>query len=198
MVVNSNGAYASTPIVGQDRLYYRNTFQYCCGAAAPMLNIGGTLVGEAGPAIGSTSWTYAAPGSSDTGAGVMLASPVRTVYSVNPSSDIQLGYGEVPGDEPFDGALAISFHEPYDDVAAGGDIGFSSNPSAHDAGIMIQWPSAPCREPTTARCVSMSAPAGAALYASFTDRELVRGTGTDLVLELLSRAPLKCQAPPSK
>ena len=259
MVVNSDGAYDQTYVPGQDQLYYRNTYQYCCGAAAPMLNIGGTLYGEAGAAGGSASWTTldvvstsgsaadvesapgsggtvirytavhneltyvvertidyrypnnfvtdsyefvipdgntdtvkfylggdAAPGSSDAGSGVMLTSPVRTVYSVNPSSDIQLGYGEVPGDEPFDGALAISFYDPYDDVAAGADIGFASNPDVHDAGIMIQWTlgSTPGTYDRSLR--QYVGARGAALYASFTDQEVVRGEGTDLVLELLN------------
>ncbi len=259
MVVNSNGEYADAYFVGQDQLYYRGTYQYCCSAAAPMLNIGGTLYGEAGPAYDSNSWTTlvvtstsgsasdpesglgsggtvirytavkneltyivertvdyrhpnnfvtdsyefvipdgntdtvkfylggdAAPGSSDAGAGVMLTSPVRTVYSVNPSSGIQLGYGEVPGDEPFDGALAISFYDPYDDVSAGADIGFASNPDVHDAGIMIQWTlgSTPGTYDRSLR--QYVGARGAALYASFTDQEVVRGTVTDLVLELLN------------
>ena len=57
MVINSDGQYANAGFIGQDQLYYRNTVQYCCSAAAPMLNIGGTLFGESGPAYQSNSWT---------------------------------------------------------------------------------------------------------------------------------------------
>ncbi len=259
MVINADGEYGGAPVVGQDQLFYRNTVQYCCSAAAPMLNIGGTLFGESGPAYESNSWTSlevvstsdtasdpeaavgnggavirytavhneltyvvertvdyrypnnyvtdsydfvipegntdvvkfylggdAAPGSSDSGTGVMLTSPVRTVYSVNPSSEIQLGYGEVPGDEPFDGALAIDFYAPYDDVAAGTDIGFGATASVHDAGIMIQWTlgSTPGNYDRSLR--QYVGARGAALYASFADSEVVRGEGTDLVLEVLN------------
>lgn len=38
------------PGPGSDQIYYRNTYQYCCGGGAPMLNIGGQLYGEAGAA----------------------------------------------------------------------------------------------------------------------------------------------------
>lgn len=46
-----------TTIAGQDALLYRGTYQYCCSAGAPMLNIGGQLYGQAGPAYNSTAWT---------------------------------------------------------------------------------------------------------------------------------------------
>ncbi len=42
---------------GQDSLWYRGTQQYCCAAGAPMLSIGETLFGQAGPAIGRDNWT---------------------------------------------------------------------------------------------------------------------------------------------
>lgn len=42
---------------GQDGVVYRGTYQYCCSAGGPMLNIGGTLYGQAGPAYGSDDWS---------------------------------------------------------------------------------------------------------------------------------------------
>lgn len=207
---NPNYAYA-----GADAVVYRNTYQYCCGAGAPMLNIGGTHFGQAGPATsGSLSWnsiqvlstsgatsegtrtsavgnssatllytavtnnltytiartlTYVypndyvtdsysfvipdgnaatvkfylggdtAPGSSDSGYGIMLTSPVRSVISLNTSSQIMFGLREVAGSKPFDGATSQSFSAPYNTVKAGGNIGFVVTGSNHDAGLMMQW-----------------------------------------------------------
>ncbi len=199
---------------GQDAVVYRDTVQYCCSGGAPMLNIGGTLYGQAGPANSSANWssieiistsgatstgertsstgnsgavmrytvvvgeltytinrtvsyTYpndyvtdsysfvipegneavvkfylggdAAPGSSDSGYGVMLTSPVRSVISLNTSSQIMFGFREVAVSKAFDGATTQSFHVPYSTVVAGGDIGFVATESNHDAGIMMQW-----------------------------------------------------------
>jgi len=184
---------------GRDQVYYANTYQYCCGAAAPTLNIGGTVYGEAGPASGA-SWTSmtvsnltgtaaatgatqglgsggvrltysvthnsrvytvirdveytypndyftdtytitipsgntqtvklymggdTAPGSSDSGYGVRVLNPVKTVISLNTSSQIQLGYREVAGSEPFTGAVSGPYSAPYATVRSGGDIGNS-------------------------------------------------------------------------
>ncbi|WP_293787679.1 Ig-like domain repeat protein, partial [uncultured Aeromicrobium sp.] len=80
-----------------------------------------------------------APGGSDVGQGVMLTSPVRSIFSVNPNSQIQFGFREVPGSKPFDGATAGVFNIPYVIVRDGGDIGFAVNPEFHDAGLMMQW-----------------------------------------------------------
>lgn len=47
-----------TPLIwgsGKDSLFYRGNNQYCCTAAGPMLNIGGELFGQAGPADGMGS-----------------------------------------------------------------------------------------------------------------------------------------------
>ncbi|RLV54566.1 hypothetical protein D9V41_15670 [Aeromicrobium phragmitis] len=200
--------------IGQDRPYFRGTDQYCCSAGAPMLNIGGELFGQAGPAGTSADWnsieilsmsgavavgprttdrgsgaatlrytavkeglTYVmtrtvsytypnsfvtdsyefvipdgnaapvkfylggdtAPGDSDVGEGVMLTSPVRSVFSVNPASGIQFGFREVPGSKPFDGATAQHFAEPYPIVQEGRDLGFFAERDVHDAGLMMQW-----------------------------------------------------------
>lgn len=204
--------YAGTP--GQDAVAYRNTVQYCCSAGGPMLNVGGTLYGQAGPTYSSASWnsieivstsgvtsigsrtsstgnssavvrytvvkdsrtytidrtvsytfpndyvtdTYsftipsgntdtvkfyiggdAAPGSSDQGYGVMLTEPVRSVISLNTSSQIMFGFREIAGSKAFDGATSQSFSTPYSTVQAGGNIGFVATGSNHDAGLMMQW-----------------------------------------------------------
>jgi hypothetical protein len=80
-----------------------------------------------------------APGGSDIGYGVMLTSPVRSVISLNTSSQIQFGLRELPESKPFDGATAQSFFTPYQVVASGGDIGFVAESQEHDAGLMVQW-----------------------------------------------------------
>ncbi|MBP2415367.1 Ig-like domain repeat protein [Microlunatus capsulatus] len=202
-------------VPGQDALFYRGTQQYCCSAGAPMLAVGGTAFGQAGPGMdvgdwssltvvstgGSTStddvkpdrtgnasarvryvatkngleyqvtrtvtYTYpndfvtdsyafvipegntepvkfylggdTAPGGSDQGYGVMLTSPVRSVISLNTSSQIQFGIREVPESKKFDGATSQSFYTPYGTVQTGGDIGFVATNQTHDAGLMVQW-----------------------------------------------------------
>lgn len=207
---NPNYAYA-----GADAMVHRNTYQYCCGAGAPMLNIGGTLYGIAGPASsGANPWTSievlattgvavqgdrtsaignssvtlrytrvvsgltytmdrtvtyvypndyvtdsytfvipegntatvkfylggdTAPGSSDSGYGIMLTSPVRSVISLNTSSQIMFGFREVSGSKIFDGATSRHYSAPYATVSSGGDIGYVVTSSTHDAGLMVQW-----------------------------------------------------------
>jgi Domain of unknown function (DUF4214) len=215
LVFNSDGEISDASQTGQDQIFYRNTYQFCCGASAPMLNIGGTLYGEAGAAENTSadSWTSlaivstsgsatttggsgtgsgtahlrytatqsgrdyvvdrminyispngyftdayeitipagntdavkfylggdSAPGSSDVGVGVMITNPRRTVYSVNPESEIQIGFTEAPGSAPFDGAVSGQYSAPYQTVSDGLDIGYSVESAEHDAGIMIQW-----------------------------------------------------------
>lgn len=207
---NPNYAFA-----GADAMVYRNTYQYCCGAGAPMLNIGGTLYGVSGPASGgSNPWTSVevvsmtgaavegtrtsaignssvtlkytrvvsgltytitrtvsyvypndyvtdsysftipsgnaaqvkfylggdtAPGSSDSGYGIMLTSPVRSVISLNTSSQIMFGFREVSGSKIFDGATSQQYSAPYSTVSSGGNIGYVVTSSNHDAGLMVQW-----------------------------------------------------------
>lgn len=207
---NPNYAYA-----GADAIVHRNTYQYCCGAGGPMLNIGGTLFGQASAAAsGAQAWssiellslsgvavegtrtastgnsgatlrytaqhggrTYTmtrtvtyiypndyvtdsytfvipegntdtvkfylggdtAPGSSDSGYGIMLTSPVRSVISLNTSSRIMFGLREVSGSKPFDGATSQHYSAPYTTVRSGGDLGYVVTASTHDAGLMMQW-----------------------------------------------------------
>lgn len=203
-------------INGGDGVAYKNTYQYCCSAGGPMLNIGGTLYGQAGPAQGAgtpawssieiiatsgtasvgarttnkgsaaatvrytavknsltytidrqVSYTYpndfvtdtytftipegnsqavkfylggdTAPGSSDSGYGIMLTSPVRSIISLNTSSQIMFGFRESPGSKAFDGATSQHFSVPYTTVSLGNDIGFVGTASNHDAGLMMQW-----------------------------------------------------------
>lgn len=205
---------SSSGTAGQDSVHYRNTPQYCCSAGAPMLNVGGTLYGQAGPGASASNWaslaiistsgatatgaftgttgsgsatvrytatkggrnyivdrtvsyTYpndyitdsytftipsgntdavkfylggdTAPGGSDSGYGVMLTAPVRSVISLNTSSHIMFGFREVSGSKAFDGATSQSYNTPYATVASGGNIGFVGTASTHDAGLMMQW-----------------------------------------------------------
>lgn len=244
ILINSDGSITDAGQTGQDQIWYRNTYQFCCGASAPMLNIGGTLYGEAGAATntGADSWanlelvgvsgattetlpsattgsgtahfrytatqggrnyvvdrtisytypnTYfsdsyqitipsgntdtvkfylggdTAPGSDDTGVGVMLTSPRRTVYSVNPNSNIQIGFSESPGSTPFDGAIAQHYSSMYGTIAAGGDIGFNANTSQHDAGIDIQWTLGSTPGTYDRALRQLVTPRGVALSASF-------------------------------
>jgi Putative Ig domain len=213
ILVNSDGSVSDAGIAGQDQIFFANTVQYCCTAGAPMLNIGGTLFGQAGPAYSSANWTSitvgnvtgstttttgvatgsgtatlhytatkggrtytmaraisytypntfftdsysftipagntdvvkfyqggdTAPGSSDSGYGIMLTSPVRSVISLNTSSQIQFGFREVAGGLAFHGATSEDYYLPYSTVEAGGDIPFAVDASQHDAGLMVQW-----------------------------------------------------------
>lgn len=199
---------------GQDGVVYRSTYQYCCSAGGPMLNIGGDLYGQSGPASNALDWssiqivatsgatstgartvntgnssatirytavrgglTYTidrtvsylypndfvtddysfvipadntaqvkfylggdtAPGSSDQGYGIMLTQPVRSVISLNTSSQIMFGFREVVGSRAFDGATSQHYNAPFETVQTGGDIGFVGTASNHDAGLMMQW-----------------------------------------------------------
>ena len=244
ILVNSSGSITDATQVGQDQVWYRNTYQFCCGASAPMLNVGGTLYGEASAASynGDASWTSmaligvtgsatdtlpsaatgsgtahfrytatkggrdyvvdrtisytfpntyftdsyqvtipagntdtvkfylggdTAPGSDDNGVGVMLTSPRRTVYSVNPNSNIQIGYSEAPGSAPFDGARSEGYSTRYATIGSGGDIGFGVNTSNHDAGIMIQWTLGSTPGTYDRALRQLVTPRGVALSASF-------------------------------
>ncbi len=208
------GSSYDSAVAGQDGVVYRATRQYCCGAGAPMLNVGGTLYGQSGPAGSAANWssiqiistsgatstgtrtsttgnsaatvrytavknsmtytmdrtvTYTypndyvtdsytftipdgnteavkfylggdtAPGSSDQGYGIMLTSPVRSVISLNTSSQIMFGFREISGSKIFDGATSQSFSVPYGTVQSGGNIGYVVTASNHDAGLMTQW-----------------------------------------------------------
>jgi hypothetical protein len=123
-----------------------------------------------------------APGSSDEGYGIMLTSPVRSVISLNPSSRIQVGQREVPGDKPFDGAVSQHYSQPYSAVRAGNDLGFDVTTSSHDAGFMTQWDlgSAPGRQ-THAQETFVSHQ-GTNLTAAF--RASTAAAGTPVLLDL--------------
>lgn len=210
----SGGASYNSAIEGQDGVVYRGTYQYCCSAGGPMINIGGTLFGQSGPAGSAEDWqsiqivatsgaastgvrtantgnssatirytvihegrTYTidrtvsylypndfvtddysfvipagnthqvkfylggdtAPGSSDQGYGIMLTQPVRSVISLNTSSNIMFGFREIVGSRAFDGATSQSYYTPYSTVSNGNNIGFVGTASNHDAGLMMQW-----------------------------------------------------------
>lgn len=246
---------------GQDAVVYRNTFQYCCSAGAPLLNIGGTLYGQAGPAYSSGTWssieiiattgasaigpltnttgnssatvrytvehnslayvverrvTYVypndyvtdrytftipegntdtvkfylggdtAPGSSDQGYGVMLTAPVRTIISLNTSSQIMFGFREVAGSKPFDGATSQSFSAPYGTVQGGGNIGFVGTQSNHDAGLMMQWNLGSTPGTQTASFEQFSSKQGTNVNAAFTPNSTDPGVPVDLSISIVN------------
>jgi len=261
ILINSDGTITDATQVGQDQIWTRNTYQFCCGASAPMLSVGGTLYGEASAAsnqsaaswtdlvlVGVTgsatdtvpsattgsgtahfrytatqggrdyvvdrtiSYTYpntyftdsyevtipagntdtvkfylggdTAPGSDDNGVGVMLTSPRRTVYSVNPNSNIQIGYGEAPGSAPFDGARSEHYSTRYSTIDAGGDIGFGVDTTGHDAGIMIQWTLGSTPGTYDRALRQLVGPRGVALSASFRANEAEPGEEVMLDFDL--------------
>ncbi len=250
-------------VTGQDAVVYRGTFQYCCSAGGPMLNIGGTLYGQAGPAYDNSydnwssieivatsgaasvgartsatgnssatvrytvvhnSLTYTverrvsytfpndyvtdrytftipdgnsdvvkfylggdtAPGSSDQGYGVMLTEPVRTVISLNTSSEIMFGFREVAGSKAFDGATSQSFSMPYSTVRNGGDIGFVGTASTHDAGLMMQWNLGSTPGTQTASFEQFSAKQGTNVNAAFTPNKTDPGVPVDLSISVVN------------
>ncbi|HJQ07863.1 MAG TPA: choice-of-anchor U domain-containing protein [Candidatus Saccharimonadales bacterium] len=251
----AGGASYDSAVAGQDGVVYRATRQYCCGAGAPMLNIGGTLYGQAGPAAGSAGWsslqvittsgaasvgtrtsatgdaaatvrytvvrsgltytmdrtvTYTypndyvadsytftipdgntdtvkfylggdtAPGSSDSGYGVMLTQPVRTVISLNTSSHIMFGFREVSGSKTFDGATSQSFSAPYATVQSGGNIGFVGTASNHDAGLMMQWNLGSTPSTQTASMQQFATQQGTNLNATFASTAAEAGASASL------------------
>ncbi len=127
-----------------------------------------------------------APGSSDAGLGVQLTEPARTIYSVNPNSEIQFGYGETVGGVAFDGAVVGGFSTPYTAVAAGNDIGFAVDTNLHDAGLMIQWNLGSTPGTYARSMYQLVGARGAALFARFTDEAPASGLTTDLELEILN------------
>lgn len=253
--------YINTP--GQDSVVYRGTYQYCCSAGAPMLNIGGTLYGQAGPAAsgsygtwtsidivstsGSTAvgaltsakgnasatilytrvhdgltytvtrvvtYTYpndyttdaytftipegnedsvkfylggdTAPGSSDSGYGVMLTEPVRAVISLNTSSNIMFGFREIPGSKPFDGATSQHFNTPYNTVRSGGNIGFVVTESNHDAGLMMQWNLGSASGTQSASLQQFGTQQGTNLNAAFSSATTTVGVPVQLNISIVN------------
>lgn len=238
----AGGSGYDSAVAGQDGVVYRATRQYCCSAGAPMLNVGGTLYGQSGPAFSSSSWTSisilstsgatsvgtrtsstgdssatirytaiknsltytvdrvvtytypndfvtdsytftipdgntetvkfylggdTAPGSSDQGYGIMLTSPVRSVISLNTSSQIMFGFREVQGDKVFDGATSQSYSAPYSTVQSGGNIGYVVTSATHDAGLMMQWSLGSTAGSQTATLQQFATQQGTNLNASF-------------------------------
>ena len=90
----------------------------------------------------TVKWYYGgdtAPGDSDQGYGIMIASPLREVISLNPSSQIQFSLREVAGSKAFNGAVSQHYSAARTTIQSGGDIGFNVTTSLHDAGLMAQW-----------------------------------------------------------
>lgn len=259
---NSSGGSYDAAAPGQDGVVYRGTRQYCCSAGAPMLNIGGSLYGQSGPAYssglnwssieilstsGSTvvgnrtsatgnasatvrytavknarnyimdrtmTYTYpndyitdsytftipagnsdtvkfylggdTAPGSSDSGYGIMLTSPVRSVISLNTSSQIMFGFREIQGDKIFDGATSQGYSTPYATVQAGNNIGYVVTSSTHDAGLMMQWNLGSTPGTQTASLQQFATQQGTNLNASFSASMVPPGTESNLNIQAVN------------
>ena len=244
-------------VSGGDGVVYKNTYQYCCSAGGPVLNIGGTSFGQAGAAqagsvaiwssisILSTSgtasvgtrtaskgnasatirytaekngltytmdrelsYTYpndfvsdkytftipdgntdavkfylggdTAPGSSDQGYGIVLTQPVRSIISLNTSSQIMFGFRENPSSKAFDGATSQHYSAPYTAVRAGGNIGFVETASNHDAGLMMQWNLGSTPGTQTASLEQFVTSQGTNLGASFSASKTAPNTPVNL------------------
>ena len=125
-----------------------------------------------------------APGSSDSGYGIMLTAPVRSVISLNQSSGILVGYREVAGGKAFDGATSQGYSNPYATVRSGGDIGFTVNAANHDAGLMVQWNfgTQPGTYPATLQTFTTAQ--GTGLSAAFRESSITAGGSTLLDLSV--------------
>jgi hypothetical protein len=127
-----------------------------------------------------------APGSDDTGYGIMLTDPVRSVISLNPDSHIQVGQREIAGNKPFDGAVSESYSAPYSTVTSGGDLGFSVTTASHDAGFMTQWNLGSTPGTQTWAQETFVNTQGASLTAAFRSATVAAGTSSLLDLNVVN------------
>ncbi len=141
---------AAGPWTGQDVVTWANTEQYCCTAAAPMLNVGGTLFGQAGPAYWvSSDWTSLAitdltgtastTGGSATGSGSFTVRYVATKNALEYVMDRTVTY-TYPNDYftdsytftiPTGNTEEVRFYQGGDAAPGGSDVGY---------GIMLTEP----------------------------------------------------------
>ena len=86
-----------------------------------------------------------APAGNDDAMSIYMSTPVRNIQEVEDVSGLVYGMKEVPaetGMSTFEGAVADTYFDVYDEVTTGANIGFADNPSTapyHDAGSMIQY-----------------------------------------------------------
>jgi len=86
-----------------------------------------------------------APAGNDDAMSIYMSTPVRNIQEVEDVSGLVYGMKEVPaetGMSTFEGAVADTYFDVYDEVTTGADIGYAANPSIapyHDAGSMIQY-----------------------------------------------------------
>ena len=88
-----------------------------------------------------------APGGTDEGISIYTTSPVKNIQEVEDTSNLVYGMKEVSTEgtmSTFEGAVADTYFDVYDEVTTGVDIGFLANPGTlaepyHDAGAMIQY-----------------------------------------------------------
>lgn len=88
-----------------------------------------------------------APAGNDDAMSIYMSSPVRNIQEVEDVSGLVYGMKEVSAEtsmSTFEGAVADTYFDVYDEVTTGADIGFLANPGTtlapyHDAGAMIQY-----------------------------------------------------------
>lgn len=124
------------------------------------------------------------PGGSDHGYGIMLTAPVRSVVSLNPVSGVQIGYREIAGNRPFDGATSQYYYDPVAPVQSGGDIGFVATATDHDAGLMMQWNLGSTPGTFTGAFQTFVGQQAATLNASFSAPGTTAGTPVTLALSI--------------
>lgn len=107
----SGGSYDSAQ-AGQDGVVYRGTRQYCCGAGAPYLNIGGTLYGQAGGANSGSVATW----SSITVVETSGATTVGTRNATTGNSAATVRYTVVKGGRTYSFDRTVTYTFPNDYV----------------------------------------------------------------------------------
>jgi len=130
------------------------------------------------------------PGGSDVGYGIMLTSPRRTVISLNTSSHVMFGFGEIAGSVPFSGArsenLGAFYSGTYTQAADGGNIGFNAEASNHDASLGVQWDLGSAPGTFTAGMDVLVAPQGVTLTGGFHDASADPGVAETLDFSIVN------------
>lgn len=82
----------------------------------------------------------AAPGDTDSGDGLMVLTPRRSLFEVNSATTMYVGYSEVPDATAFDHWFVGTYNLPYSAIKGGTDLSdVVDGNDGHDAGMQIQW-----------------------------------------------------------
>jgi uncharacterized protein (TIGR03382 family) len=128
----------------------------------------------------------AAPGGSDVGYGIMLASPVRSIISLNPQSEVQLFLREVQGGRAFDGVSAARLGSGMFKAMSGEELGFVAEASEHDAELYIQWTLGSSPGTFVGAFEAGSGPQAVSVEAAFADETLAATEESALNISLVS------------